>query len=58
MHEELLITGRACQEDTSLTDLLLLKGYRVQGIINRIATKDTEHNLKKIAILKTKLSIT
>jgi GDPmannose 4,6-dehydratase len=43
-----LITGIAGQDGSYLADLLLSKGYEVHGIVRRIAIEDTEHKLKNL----------
>src|SRR4051795_6975626 len=43
-----LITGITGQDGSYLAELLLEKGYRVHGIVRRVALEDPEHRLWRI----------
>src|SRR3954469_8215884 len=47
-HRTALITGISGQDGSYLAELLLEKGYRVHGIIRRVALEDPEHRLWRI----------
>lgn len=52
-----LITGIDGQDGSYLTELLLDKGYKVHGIIRRVALEDPEHHLWRIKHLLNKITI-
>ena len=43
-----LITGITGQDGSYLAELLLEKGYRVHGLVRRVALEDPEHRLWRI----------
>jgi GDPmannose 4,6-dehydratase len=42
------ITGITGQDGSYLTELLLEKGYKVYGLVRRVALEDTEHRMSRI----------
>src|SRR5947209_206196 len=43
-----LITGITGQDGSYLAELLLEKGYRVHGIVRRVALEDPEHRMSRV----------
>jgi len=43
-----LITGITGQDGSYLSELLLSKGYKVHGIVRRVAFEDENHRLSRI----------
>ncbi|MBZ5494967.1 MAG: GDP-mannose 4,6-dehydratase [Acidobacteriia bacterium] len=52
-----LITGITGQDGSYLAELLLSKGYRVQGFVRRVALEDPEHHLWRIRHLLGEIEI-
>ncbi|MEI8340069.1 MAG: GDP-mannose 4,6-dehydratase [Verrucomicrobiota bacterium] len=52
-----LITGITGQDGSYLAELLLEKGYRVHGIVRRIALEDAEHRMWRIRHLLDRLEL-
>ncbi len=52
-----LITGITGQDGSYLAELLLSKGYRVHGIVRRMALEDPEHRLSRIRHLTDSLEL-
>jgi len=50
-----LITGITGQDGSYLAELLLSKGYRVHGVVRRVALEDPEHRLWRIKHILNKL---
>ena len=48
MSKVALITGITGQDGSYLTELLLSKGYKVHGIVRRVALEDETHRLWRI----------
>ena len=44
-----LLTGITGQDGSYLTEFLLEKGYRVHGIVRRVALEDPDHHLRRIS---------
>src|ERR1700752_186877 len=51
MPKRALITGITGQDGSYLAELLLAKGYRVHGIVRRVAFEDPEHRMHRITHL-------
>ena len=52
-----LITGITGQDGSYLAELLLEKGYRVHGIVRRMALEDPEHRLSRIHHLQGRIEL-
>jgi GDPmannose 4,6-dehydratase len=52
-----LITGITGQDGSYLAELLLAKGYRVHGIVRRVALEDPDHRMHRIRHLIPKLEL-
>lgn len=52
-----LITGIDGQDGSYLAELLLTKGYKVHGIVRRVALEDPEHHLWRIRHILQKIAI-
>ena len=48
MSKVALITGITGQDGSYLSELLLSKGYKVHGIVRRVAFEDENHRLSRI----------
>ena len=48
MSKVALITGITGQDGSYLSELLLSKGYKVHGIVRRVAFEDESHRLSRI----------
>ena len=46
--KKVLITGITGQDGSYLTELLLEKGYKVYGLVRRVALEDAEHRMSRI----------
>lgn len=55
--KEALITGIDGQDGSYLAEFLLTKGYKVHGIVRRVALEDTEHHLWRIKHILNKITI-
>ena len=49
-----LITGISGQDGSYLAEFLLSKGYKVHGIVRRVALVDETHRLWRIRNIRTK----
>jgi GDPmannose 4,6-dehydratase len=52
-----LITGITGQDGSYLAELLLAKGYRVHGIVRRVAIEDADHRMARIRHLLPRLEL-
>jgi GDPmannose 4,6-dehydratase len=52
-----LITGITGQDGSYLAELLLSKGYRVHGVVRRVALEDADHRMARIRHLLSKLEL-
>jgi GDPmannose 4,6-dehydratase len=52
-----LITGIDGQDGSYLSELLLKKGYRVHGVVRRVALEDPEHRLWRIRHIQKKVTL-
>jgi GDPmannose 4,6-dehydratase len=52
-----LITGITGQDGSYLAELLLAKGYRVHGIVRRVAMEDPDHRMARIRHLLPRLEL-
>jgi len=52
-----LITGITGQDGSYLSELLLAKGYRVHGIVRRVALEDPDHRMQRIRHLLPRLEL-
>ncbi|NLE90931.1 MAG: GDP-mannose 4,6-dehydratase [Elusimicrobia bacterium] len=52
-----LITGIDGQDGSYLSELLLKKGYRVHGVVRRVALEDPEHRLWRIRHIQKKVAL-
>src|SRR5271157_6277648 len=52
-----LITGITGQDGSYLAELLLSKGYRVHGIVRRVALEDADHRMIRIRHLLPRLEL-
>ncbi|MCG8431920.1 MAG: GDP-mannose 4,6-dehydratase, partial [Candidatus Omnitrophica bacterium] len=52
-----LITGIDGQDGSYLAEFLLARGYRVHGMIRRVALEDPEHHLWRIKHLSKKITL-
>jgi len=52
MSKVALITGITGQDGSYLSELLLSKGYKVHGIVRRVALEDETHKLINFGELK------
>ncbi len=52
-----LITGITGQDGSYLAELLLSKGYRVHGIVRRVAMEDPDHRMTRIRHLLPRLEL-
>jgi GDPmannose 4,6-dehydratase len=52
-----LITGIDGQDGSYLSELLLAKGYKVHGMVRRVALEDAEHHLWRIKHILNKLTL-
>ena len=52
-----LITGITGQDGSYLAELLLSKGYRVHGIVRRVALEDPDHRMVRIRHLLPQLEL-
>lgn len=52
MAQKALITGITGQDGSYLSELLLIRGYEVHGIIRRVALEAPEHHLSRIRHIK------
>src|SRR6266852_3836270 len=52
-----LITGITGQDGSYLSELLLAKGYRVHGIVRRVALEDPDHRMYRIRHLLPQLQL-
>jgi len=50
-----LITGITGQDGSYLAELLLGKGYRVHGIVRRVALEDPDHRLSRLQEIRSRL---
>jgi GDPmannose 4,6-dehydratase len=57
MNKTALITGITGQDGSYLAELLLEKGYRVHGIVRRVAMEDPDHRMWRIRHLLGKLEL-
>ena len=57
MSKVALITGITGQDGSYLAELLLSKGYKVHGIVRRVALEDETHRLWRIKHLLNKIEI-
>lgn len=55
--KKVLITGIDGQDGSYLAELLLNKGYKVHGIVRRVALEDPEHHLWRIRHILKKITI-
>ena len=53
----MLITGIDGQDGSYLAEFLLKKGYKVHGIIRRVALEDPEHQLWRIKHILKKITL-
>jgi len=56
-NKKALITGITGQDGSYLAELLLEKGYRVHGIVRRVALEDPEHRLCRIRHILNKITL-
>src|SRR5438876_7744252 len=52
-----LITGITGQDGSYLSELLLQKGYKVHGIVRRVALEDPEHRLSRIHPIRSQVTL-
>jgi GDPmannose 4,6-dehydratase len=57
MVKKALITGITGQDGSYLAELLLEKGYKVHGIVRRVALEDPEHRLWRIKHILNKITL-
>ncbi len=57
MSKTALITGITGQDGSYLTELLLSKGYKVHGIIRRVALEDETHRLWRIRKISNEITL-
>ena len=57
MKKSALITGITGQDGSYLSEFLLKKGYKVHGIVRRVATEDESHRFWRLRHLKNKITI-
>src|SRR3954465_15615029 len=57
LKKKALITGVTGQDGSYLAELLLEKGYKVHGIVRRVAIEDPEHRLWRIKHLQEKIAL-
>ena len=57
MKKSALITGITGQDGSYLADFLLKKGYKVHGIVRRVAAEDESHRYWRLRNLKEKIKI-
>ncbi|MCX5712946.1 MAG: GDP-mannose 4,6-dehydratase, partial [Candidatus Omnitrophica bacterium] len=56
-NKKALITGITGQDGSYLAELLLEKGYKVHGIVRRVALEDPEHRLCRIRHISNKITL-
>ena len=52
-----LITGITGQDGAYLSELLLSRGYRVHGIVRRVALEDPDHRLSRLRDIQSRLTL-
>ncbi len=57
MKKSALITGITGQDGSYLSEFLLKKGYKVHGIVRRVATEDESHRFWRLRHLRNKITI-
>lgn len=57
MKRKALITGIDGQDGSYLTEFLLEKGYKVYGVVRRVAIEDPEHHLWRIKHILSRINI-
>ena len=57
MKKSALITGITGQDGSYLAELLLKKGYKVHGLVRRVAAEDESHRFWRLRHLKNKINI-
>ena len=57
MKKSALITGITGQDGSYLSEFLLKKGYKVHGIVRRVASEDESHRFWRLRHLKDKITI-
>ena len=55
--KRVLITGITGQDGSYLTELLLEKGYKVYGLVRRVALEDAEHRMSRILHLMSDIEL-
>ena len=57
MKKSALITGITGQDGSYLAEFLLKKGYKVHGVVRRVAAEDESHRFWRLRHLRDKISI-